>query len=169
MVSCEDVLDIIDDKYQKRIMDICRRNAPKGSSESVVEDRAKRLAGDIASTDLQPYTEEERDDLIDITIDGEAVFNCDPHIPPCWRGEDWNELKLREGMGPITHRERPIPPLALPIILKQIKQWLEAGICVPSNSPHNSPLMAVVKKPLPPRRDPITGEVIQGPPAPLRF
>ena len=169
MVSCEDVLDIIDKKYQRRIMDICRRNAPKGSSESVVKDRAKRLAGYLASTDLQPYTEEQRDDLIDITIDGEAVFNCDPHIPPCWRGEDWNELKLREGMGPITHRERPIPPLALPIILKQIKQWLEAGICVPSNSPHNSPLMAVVKKPLPPRRDPITGEVIQGPPAPLRF
>ena len=40
---------------------------------------------------------------------------------------------------------------------------------VPSKSPHNSPLMAVVKKPLPPRRDPNTGGIIVCAPAPLRW
>ena len=170
MVSCEDVLDLITSEYRVRVTDMCRQNAPPDSSEQAVIDRAKRFAGYLASTDLQPFTHLQRIDIIDLIIDGEAAFNCDPNIPPCWRGDDWDELKLRDGAGPITHRERPIPPLALPIILAQIKKWLEAGICVPSKSPHNSPLMAVVKKPLPPKRNPVTGKVIDaGVVAPLRW
>ena len=171
MVSCEDVLDIISAEYRTRIEQICKNNAPAGASKHAVDDRAKRFAGYLASTELPPaiFTPEQQQDLVDLILDGEAAFNCDPNIPPCWRGDDWDELKLRKDAGPITHRERPIPPLALPIILKQIKKWLEAGICVPSKSPHNSPLMAVVKKPLPPRRNPVTGVVIPGPPAPLRW
>ena len=169
MVSCEDVLDILADEYRSRIIDVCRHNAPEGSSEQAITDRAKRLAGYLASTELHSFTAKQQSDLVSLIIDGEAAFNCDPNIPPTWRGDDWDELKLKDGAGPITHRERPIPPLALPIILKQIKAWLEAGIVVPSKSPHNSPLMAVVKKPLPPRRDQTTGKVIEGPPAPLRW
>ena len=147
MVSCEEVLDIISETYRSRITKMCKRNAPPGSTDQAIEDRSKRFAGYLASSNLHEFTPERQQDLISLIIDGEAAFNCDPNIPPTWRGDDWDELQLKDGAGPITHRERPIPPLALPIILKQIKKWLEAGIVVRSKSPHNSPLMAVVKKP----------------------
>ena len=122
MVSCEDVLDVVSQEYRTRIETICTANSPPGSTEQQKLDRAKRFAGYLASTELHTFPKDQQKDLVDSIIDGKAAFNCDPNIPPCWRGDDWDELRLKEGAGPITHRERPIPPLALLIILKQIKK-----------------------------------------------
>ena len=55
MVSCEDVLDIISQKYRTRIETICTANSPPGSTEQQKLDRAKRFAGYLASTELHTF------------------------------------------------------------------------------------------------------------------
>ena len=133
----------------------CSANNTVGS---VGTPRVHRFAGYVASVSLHGFTEVEREIILELILELEGFFNCDPNIPPEWTGgEPYSALKLEKEFPPIQHQERRIPPLALPVVLDQIRSWLEAGIVEPSTSPHSSPLLIVAKKPLAPPRDPKTG------------
>ena len=97
--------------------------------------RINRFAGYVATVSLHEseYTIEEREAIFDLVLELETFFNCDPNVPPEWTGgEPYAGLRFEQENPPIQHQERRIPPLALPVVLEQIKDWLEAGIVEPS-------------------------------------
>ena len=165
-VNCNEVLDRLTPQWRVRIEQACAKERPRrGGLKMEQAARINRFAGYVATVSLHEseYTIEEREAILDLVLELETFFNCDPNVPPEWTGgEPYAGLRFEQENPPIQHQERRIPPLALPVVLEQIKDWLEAGIVEPSKSPHSSPLLIVAKKPLAPPRDPSTGMAIEG-------
>jgi site-specific DNA-cytosine methylase/exonuclease III len=159
-VNCSEVMGRLTPYWQKRIREACSQERPaRGRRVIDPEARVNRFAGYVASVSLYEIKDEkQRNQVLDLILDLEGFFNCDPNVPPEWTGgEPYSGLTLEKENPPIQHQERRVPPLALPVVLDQIRQWLEAGIVEPSSSPHSSPLLIVAKKPLAPPKDPATG------------
>ena len=159
-VSCDEVLGRLTPAWQKRIEQACSVERPqRGNVKCDQQARINRFAGYVASVSLhsRDYTTSEREAILDLILELEGFFNCDPNVPPKWTGgAPYSGLKITDGP-PLQHQERRIPPLALPVVLEQIRSWLDAGIVEPSNSPHSSPMLVVAKKALAPPKDPLTG------------
>jgi len=169
-VNCNEVMSRLTDNWQQRIREACAKERPRRGKtardpEQQVKDqeqRVSRFAGYVASVSLFEFTEVERDMILELILELEGFFNCDPNVPPEWTGgEPYSGLRLRNEHPPIQHQERRVPPLALPVVLQQIRSWLETGIVEPSTSPHSSPLLIVAKKPLAPPKDPETGKPVE--------
>ena len=163
-VSCEGIMDLMNDEWVGRIKTACSKEkiSRNGQPPDQVQ-RESRFAGYVASIELhsQEYSVARRERILECVCRFEGLFNCDPNIPPEWiGGEPYAGLRLVNESPPIRHQERRIPPLALPIVLKQIREWLEAKIVEPSTSPHDSPFVVVSKKPLAQPRDPKTGALV---------
>ena len=158
-VNCNEVMGRLTDDWQRRIREACVKERPRrGKAQIDQEQRVNRFAGYVASVSLFEFSELQRDQLLELILELEGFFNCDPNVPPEWTGgEPYSGLRLRSETPPIQHQERRVPPLALPVVLKQIRTWLETGIVEPSSSPHSSPLLIVAKKALAPPKDPETG------------
>ena len=163
-VSCEGILELINEEWRQRIRNACsKQRMGRNGKLPDQQQRESRFAGYVASIELhaKEYPIERRERILECVCKFEGLFNCDPNIPPEWTGgEPYAGLKLVHESPPIRHQERRIPPLALPIVLKQIREWLEAGIVEPSTSPHASPLLIVAKKALAQPRDPKTGVLV---------
>ncbi|MDH5679891.1 MAG: reverse transcriptase family protein, partial [Nitrospinota bacterium] len=56
------------------------------------------------------------------------------------------EVKLKPGAVPVKQKVRPLHPLQMESLRKQLDEWLEEGVIRPSNSPWSSPLVPVPKK-----------------------
>ena len=60
------------------------------------------------------------------------------------------EVKLKPGTVPVKQKVRPLHPLQMESLRKQLDEWLAEGVIRPSNSPWSSPLVPVSKKGLSP-------------------
>ena len=148
LLGCNEVFASITEEWQAKIRYACSNShIETWADEKRQHQRELRFAGYIASMSLQRFSGQNRNLILDLALECEAFFNCDPKIPPTWvGGEPYAELQLEDENPPVQHQERRIPPLALPVVLETIRGWLSAGIVEPSKSPHNSPLLIVAKR-----------------------
>jgi site-specific DNA-cytosine methylase/exonuclease III len=162
LLGCNEIFGSINEDWQHKIKEACCNSHVAAWADAEQQrKREQRFAGYIASVSLQKFNEHQRNIILNLILELEAFFNCDPKIPPTWvGGEPYADLQLEDENPPVQHQERRIPPLALPVVLETIRGWLSAGIVEPSKSPHNSPLLIVAKKALAPPKDPFTGEPI---------
>ena len=150
-VPTAEVLERISIKWRDKIMAATDKRLTNNGL--VDEFRAQRMAAYMCQVDTSMFEHNEEGDkkrtkLYDHLLKHESFFNIDPINPPRFKGEPFDYVSLPPGAPPIRHQERRCPPAALAPVLKQVKEWLRAGIVEPSNSIHASPLLVVAKKAL---------------------
>ena len=80
----------------------------------------------------------------------EPFWNIDAANPPLFKGPDFDFVRLQPGAKPVRRPQKRVPADAVEPLLVQAKQWLQAGVTIPSTSPHDNGVVIAPKKSLPP-------------------
>ena len=146
------LLDRMKPEWVQELRRVCGQD--KNQTEKELEARVQRGANYLCQVRLEHWEREEDKRAIYMKIiEHQRLWNIDGNNPPLFKGPDFDYIRLKEGVGTITHQPRRVPPAALPAVYKQVKEWLQQGVIEPSSSPHNNPLVLIGKKPLPPPTD----------------
>ena len=136
-----------DPRWYEELKIAGRKSEPEWGKQQI-DERAARGASYLCQVRLEHVEISMREAVYKLLMKHESLWNIDGHKPPLFKGPDFDYIRLKPNVKPIQHTPRRLPPAALPAIYKQVKQWLEQGVIVPSSSPHDNPIVVVPKKAL---------------------
>jgi hypothetical protein len=126
------IIDVINAEWALKIREACKEKQDQDDTYFEDPERVNRMAAYMCQVNTAKFTafpeaDRMRTQLFEMLLTEEKFFNINPLNPPRFKGAAFDYIRMKPDEV-VRHQERRVPVAALTQAIKQMQEWLAAGV-----------------------------------------